>query len=78
MVVCGFGHDGILLSSSCLKEGCGFWAGLLCVQVELGAGRFPEFVDESLELRSVIDVVPDAGDDFQPVFYFDLGVFQCR
>ena len=63
-MVCGFGHDGASLPPGCSEEGCGFWIGVLCVQVKLGASRFPEYVDELLKLRSVIDVVPDAGDEF--------------
>ena len=77
-VVASFGHDGIALSSCGSEVYYGFFVGVLLVEMKLVTGRLPEFVDETLELRSIVDVSPDAGYGFQPIFNFSLDGFQCR
>ena len=47
-VVGSFGHeDGISLTACGSEVGCGFFVGALLVKIELGAGWWPEFVNET-------------------------------
>ena len=73
----GFGHDGIALAACGSEVGCGFLVRVRFVDVELGAGWWTKLVKEAFELKSVVDVVADARDCFQPVLDFYLGGFQC-
>ena len=63
-VVGSFGHDGIALSSCNSEVGCGFFVGVLLVEIKLGTSRLSEFVDEALQLRSIVVVSPDTRDHF--------------
>ena len=73
-----FGYDGISLASCGSEVGYGFFVGVLLVKIELGAGWWLEFVNETFQLQSIVDVGPYARDGFQPILNFDLGGFQCR